>query len=283
MMPPLIDTHQHLIYPDRLRYPWTSDVPALDGRRFGLADYKALTEGLGVAGTLFMEVDAEDHVAEAEAIAALAKAPDSGILGLIASCRPEEGAGFEAWLDRAPDLGIVGYRRVLHVVPDELSQGAVFRANLRRIGARGLPFDMVFLARQLGLALDLARACPEVTLVLDHCGVPDIAGGGLDPWRADIAALAAAPNVVAKISGLMAYCAPGDATLAAVRPYVEHVIASFGPDRCLWGGDWPVVNLGGADLPAWIGATRAILAELAPGEAAAIASGTASRVYGVRL
>ena len=283
-MLPLIDTHQHLIFPDRFAYAWAETAPALAGRAFGPPEYRALAEGAGVAGTIFMEVDvAGDWRAEARHVAALAAEPGSGILGIIASCRPEEEAGFEAWLDEGRELGVVGYRRILHEVGDEVSRGAVFRANVRRLGARGFVFDMVYLARQLGIALELVRACPQVAFVLDHCGVPDIAGGGFDPWRADVAALAREPNVVAKISGVFAYCAPGAVTLEAVRPYVEHVIEVFGPERCLWGSDWPVVNVRGGSLPEWLAATRAILDGLSPDEAAAIAHRTAERVYGVRL
>jgi predicted TIM-barrel fold metal-dependent hydrolase len=277
----LLDTHQHLILPDRLSYAWTAGAPALAGRAFTLEDYREATAGL-VAGTIFMEADAGDHVAETEIVAELARRPGSGILGLIASCRPETDDGFADWLDRGPSLGVVGYRRILHEVPDDVSRTGTFRANVRRIGARGLPFDMVFLARQLPIALELARACEDVPLVLDHCGVPDIAGGALDPWRDHVRALAAQPNICAKISGVLAYCAPGAADLAAIRPYVEHVIACFGPGRCLWGSDWPVVNTR-ASLPAWIAATRTILGELSESEAAAIAHRTAERVYGVRI
>lgn len=283
-MLPLIDTHQHLIFPDRLDYAWTETAPALAGREFGLGEYHALTEGAGVAGSIFMEVDvAGDWRAEARHVAALADDPASGILGIIASCRPEEDAGFEAWLDEGRDLGVVGYRRILHEVGDEVSQGATFRANVRRMGARGFVFDMVYLARQLPIALELVRACPDVRFVLDHCGVPDIAGGGFDPWRADMAALAREPNVVAKISGVFAYCAPGAVTLATVRPYIDHVIDVFGAERCLWGSDWPVVNVRGGTLPDWLAATRQILDGLSADEAAAIAHRTAERVYGVRL
>ena len=210
-MVPLIDTHQHLIYPDRLGYSWAEGQPALAGRAFTVEDYQALTAGAGVAGTIFMEcaVDNDDHHAEAELIAGLARRPGSGILGIIASIRPENDPGFEAWLDEGPSLGVVGYRRILHEVADEVSRSETFRANIRRIGARGGVFDMVFRARQLPIALELARACPGTSLVLDHCGVPDIAGGGLDPWRADIAALAGQPNVTAKISGSSPIARPG--------------------------------------------------------------------------
>ncbi len=278
-MIPLLDTHQHLLYPDRARYAWSEGLPALSGKAFTLRDYHALTEGAGIGGTIFMEVDADDYRAEAAVIADL-MTPESGLRGMILSCRPEA-AGFVDWLDAAPS-GVVGYRRILHETTDNVSQGDLFRANLREIGRRSLTFDMCFLARQLPIARDLARACPDVSLVLDHCGVPDIAGGGFEPWRTGIAELARLPNVTAKISGVLAYCTPDTATLATIRPYVEHVIASFGPERCLWGSDWPVVNKF-ASLPLWIEATRALLSELTETEASAIAHRTAERVYGVSL
>lgn len=279
---PLLDTHQHLILPDRLAYGWVEGAPALRGRTFDLAVYRVLTGGAGIGGTLFMECDAADYQAEARLVAGLMREPGSGILGQVASCRPEEPAGFEAWLDEGPDLGVVGYRRILHETGDEVSQGAAFRAGVRAIGARGLTFDVCMLARQLPLALDLARACPGTQLVLDHCGVPDIAGGGFDAWRSGIAALAAEPNVVAKLSGVFAYCAPGTATLATVRPWVAAVIDAFGPDRCLWGSDWPVVETR-ADLPGWIAAFRAMLAGYSQAERVGMCHGTAERVYRVRL
>lgn len=282
-MVPLLDTHQHLVYPDRQRYAWMAGAPALAGRRFGLDDYKALTAGAGIGGTLFMEVDADDWRDEAAMIAALAAGEGSGLLGAIASCRPESDDGFDAWLDEAAELGVVGFRRILHETTDDVSQGATFRANVAKIGARGLPFDMCFLARQLGIARDLAVACEGTQFVLDHCGVPDIAGGVWEPWHRGIVALAELPNVVAKLSGVFAYVKPGEANLATVRPWVEAVIEAFGPERCLWGSDWPVVNVRGGDLPTWIAAFRAILADYAPAEQEAMAHRTAERIYKVRL
>lgn len=281
-MIPLLDTHQHLLYRDRLGYGWADGLPALAGQDFTLDNYAALTAGRGISGTLFMEADADDYAREARVVAALAKAPDSGILGLIAACRPEDTAAFTAWLDEVADLPIVGLRRILHEVPDDVSQGAAFRANVARLGARDLTFDIVMRADQLPLAAALADACPNTRLVIDHCGVPDIAGGGLDPWRAHMRDLAERGNVVAKISGVMAYCSPGNATVEAIRPYVSHVIDCFGPERCLWGSDWPVVNKT-AGLPEWIAAFRSLIAPLSEDEQRAICNGTAQRVYGVSL
>ncbi|MGD1887334.1 MAG: amidohydrolase family protein [Cohaesibacteraceae bacterium] len=279
-MQPLLDTHQHLLYPDKLPYGWAAGVDALAGRAFTLDDYKALTTGLGVERTVFMEVAVDDDRWREEApfIANFARQSGSDIAGLIATIRPESEDGFQADLESADSLGIVGFRRILHEIEDGVSQTQTFRANVRRIGDAGKTFDMCFLARQLPIARDLAMACDNTTLVLDHCGVPDIAGGALDPWRSGTKALADLPNVHCKLSGILAYCDPQNATLEAIRPYVEHVREAFGPDRMVWGSDWPVVNIT-SDLPQWIAMTRTILSDLSPDERAKIASQNAVRLY----
>lgn len=276
----LIDTHQHLIWRDRLGYGWTAGIPALAQGDFTPEDYQAQTRGLGITGTIFMEcgVDDADHQAEARYVAA--RVGRDGILGQIASCRPETDAGFDEWLEECAGLQVKGFRRILHVVPDEMSESETFRANLRKIGRRGLPFDMCFLARQLPIAEALARACDGQQLVLDHCGVPDIAGGDFDGWAKGIDRLAALPHVSVKLSGISAYCAPGRASVELLRPWVDHVIGRFGPDRVVWGSDWPVVLLGAGLVP-WVEMTRALLAGLSATEQAAIGSDNARRIYRV--
>ena len=279
-MVPLIDTHQHLVYPDVAGYGWTAGIPVLADKAFKLSDYQGLAGAEAVGGTLFMEtgVDDADYQAEARFVADLAQTPGSRIRGLIASCRPETDAGYDAWLDECETLNVVGFRRILHVVPDDLSQTPTFRGNVRKIGARGKAFDMCFLAGQLPIAVELAKACDNNRLVLNHCGVPDIAGGGLDPWRDNMRALAALPNVTCKMSGILAYCAPGEATLDAIRPYVDHVLEVFGPDRMVWGSDWPVVDMANG-MPDWMAVTDAILDGLSDNEAAKIAGENAVEIY----
>lgn len=276
-----IDTHQHLIYRDLVGYSWTADIPALATGDFTQADYDALTDGSGVVGKVFMEVgvDEADYQTEARFVAGLVGS--HGLLGQIASIRPEFDAGFDDWLAESAGLRVVGFRRILHVVPDEVSQSDTFRRNLRKIGAAGLPFDINFLARQLGIAEALVRACPNQVFVLDHCGVPDIAGGAYEEWAGGITAIAKLPQVVVKLSGIAAYCAPGTASVAVFQRYFDHLMQSFGPDRMLWGSDWPVVNLG-MRLPDWIAATRALIGGLSEDEQFAIAQGTARRVYGLK-
>ncbi len=283
-MVPLFDTHQHLIYRQVAKYEWTTGIAALEGKSFTLDDYRGLTQGFGICGTLFMESAAEDpgFREETRHVAQLARDPASLIKGLIVNCRPEADQGFEAWLEEARGLGALGFRRILHVVGDEVSRSSTFRANVRRIGSAGLTFDLCFLARQLPIAHELAVSCDNTRLILDHCGVPDIAGGALDPWRDHIRALAALPNVICKLSGILAYCAPGEATYEAILPYVDHVLECFGPARMVWGSDWPVVNVANG-LPDWIAVTRKILARLSETEAELIAHRNALTVYGVKL
>lgn len=254
----LFDTHLHLIYKDKLSYPWLDDFAALNHDN-GYDGYKKMAARLGIGGCFHMEVDvAEDQIErEVSVISDLALPSSSLLRGIISSCRPEQD-DFAAHLERARARGIVrGFRRVLHVVPDEVSQTAVFRDNIKRLGGTGLTFDLCVLPRQLGLAAELVDHCPEVAFVLDHCGVPDVAGGALEPWRSGIRAIAERPNVHAKISGVIAYGDPERWTLEDIRPFVEETVAAFGPKRLVWGSDSPVCNLGGG-LATWVAATHVL-------------------------
>ncbi len=275
-----IDTHQHLIFHNRFSYEWTKSIPALAKDDFILSDYKAITNKKGIVGTLFMEtaVDDSDYQTEARFISELVGS--DGMLGQIASCRPEENSGFDAWVDECRKLSVVGFRRILHVMPDELSQSSNFRANVKKIGKEDLPFEICVLARQLPIAADLARSCDKQRFVLNHCGVPDIAGEAFESWATNIAKLAELSHVTVKLSGLTAYCKPGTATKATLLPWVSHVIETFGPERIVWGGDWPVVNLG-SGLEDWISITRELLEDLSPDEQSAICQENARTVYDI--
>jgi L-fuconolactonase len=126
----------------------------------------------------------------------------------------------------------------------------------------------------------LARRCPDVTIVLDHLGKPDIARNLLDPWRADLSALATRPNVVCKLSGLTTEADHDAWTPEDLRPYLEHALACFGPERCLVGSDWPVATLA-TSYEGWFDVLLDFLADLPQPEREAILAGNASRVYGL--
>ena len=279
----LLDTHQHLVYRDVANYSWAKDIPPLATDNFTVENYLKLTEGLGIGGTLFMEtgVDDPDYQNEAKYVQKLSDNPNNGIKGLIVSIRPEDNS-FDHWFNETLQMNVSGYRRILHVMDDAVSQSNIFRENIRKIGDADKTFDLCFLAKQLPIALELAKACDNTRLILNHCGVPNIAGNELDPWRENIKLLSEIPNVNCKLSGLMAYCAPGTSSYETIEPYVDHVLNCFGPNRIVWGSDWPVVNLG-KGLKEWIVVTRKILDKLSDDEAKSIANANAQNIYKVSI
>ena len=119
-------------------------------------------------------------------------------------------------------------------------------ANMHRLGARGLTYDLLTLAHQLPAAIDAVRACPETQFVLDHISKPNIADGDIDQWTQDIQTLATLPNVVVKVSGMVTEAQWDNWTPETFRPYVDVLAESFGPARLMFGSDWPVCLLAGA-------------------------------------
>jgi predicted TIM-barrel fold metal-dependent hydrolase len=279
MQTPIIDTHLHLVYRDRLGYPWLAGVAALD-RDFRYETYAAEARRCGITDALHMEVDVapDDIEAETRNVAALAGETGSLIRGAISSCRPEDD-GFPDFLERQLGNPLVkGFRRVLHVVPDDLSERPRFRDNLRRLAGADRPFDLCVRADQIDKAIALADAAPGLPFVLDHCGVPAIKDRAEHPWREKIAEIAKRPNVAVKISGVVAYADPAAWTLDDIRPYVEHAIASFGWDRVVWGSDWPVCTLT-ASLSIWVAAAQAITLFCSASERERLFSANARRIW----
>lgn len=275
----IIDTHLHLIDRSALRYPWLAATPALN-RDFPESEYAVQARRAGIEAALHMEVDVDpaDIDAETDHVKALAARQGSLLVGAIASCRPEE-KGFAAYLERQiANPFVKGFRRVLHVVPDDLSDGALFRENIKRMAGSRLTFDLVVQPHQIPKAIALADLAPDVAFVLDHCGVPDIKGGSEHPWRGHMTEIARRPNVTAKISGVVAYADPDTWSVETLKPYVEHTIGAFGWNRVVWGSDWPVCTLGGG-LAVWVAATHALLAGTSLDEQAKLLSGNARKLW----
>ncbi len=270
----ILDTHLHLIYPDRFSYPWIGPGHPL-AREWSHQSYFAEAVPLGIESALHMEVDVAEADMEAETAFVL-ELPR--LVGAIAACRPEH-EGFAAHVERlSTEPRVRGVRRILHESPNALSQTALFAENLRRLPAYDLSFDLCLRADQLRpIGLPLVDAAPELQFILDHCGNPDIAGNGLDPWRADTAALAERPNVAVKISGIATNARAGW-HLDDLRPYVEHLIEVFGWDRVVWGSDHPVLTRNGS-LTLWVEATRQIVGGASADEQARLFHRNAERLY----
>jgi len=275
----IIDTHLHVIDKSVLDYPWLETVPPLN-RDFSYETYAREARRVGIRATLHMEVDVAEQQMERETefVGGLAARQDSLIVGAIAACRPES-EDFPAYVERQKANPLVkGFRRVLHVMPDELSDSAIFRDNIARLSGTRFTFDLCMLPRQLSRAPALIDLAPDVQFILDHCGVPDIKGGEMEPWRSCVAEIARRPNVAAKISGVIAYADPENWTVETLRPWVEHVVECFGWDRLVWGSDWPVCTLGGG-LSAWVAATHALFAGASLHEREKLFSRNARRIW----
>lgn len=275
----IIDTHLHLVYRDILHYSWLAGAPHLQ-QDFTAERYQQEALRCGIGEALHMEVDVDEPDIEAETrnVKRLAAEPGSLLRGAISACRPEN-ADFPEFLERQlADPFIKGFRRILHQSPDSLSESSTFRANVGRLKGGGRPFDLCVLPHQIGHAIALADLCPEVQFVLDHCGVPAIKDRAEHPWRESMIEIAKRPNVVVKISGVVAYADPQKWTLPDIRPYVEHAIESFGWDRVVWGSDWPVCTLS-APLSTWVAATRAIIEHCSADERRKLLADNARRVW----
>lgn len=263
-MEPIIDTHQHLWDLSRFRLPWVEPGSRL-GRDHLMQDYLRETEGMGVVGTVYMEVDVapEQQVDEAEYVIDLCRRGDNPMMGAVISGRLAE-PRFEAYIRRlaAPDHGgfVKGVRQVLHgSAPAGFCLRPEFVRSIRLLGELGLSFDVCIRPGEIGDAAKLADACPDTQLILDHCGNADVQASDLSAWRRDIERLAERPNVACKISGIIVTARPGAWSAADLAPVVLHCADAFGPDRIVFGGDWPVCTLT-APLREWIMALREIIA-----------------------
>ena len=274
----IIDTHQHLWDLDLFQYSWCRGIPALN-RSFRLEHYLEAAAGLGVAKTVFVEPDVDEQFIRDETRFILKMAEDDNVIeGVVAAGRPEQ-TEFRAYLDEfAGRPKLKGIRRVLHVQPDDLSDSPLFVDNVRALEEYGLSFDICVLARQLPRAIKLVEKCPGVSFILDHCGNPLVKEREMEPWRTHMKQVAGFENVVCKVSGIVVNADRSNWTPEDLRPYVDHVIESFGWDRVMFGSDWPVCTLA-ASYREWAEALL-LLAESA-GEAnrEKLFRQNASRVY----
>lgn len=248
----IVDTHHHLWDMDLFTFSWCKDFPLLN-RSFRMPDYLEAISGLNIEKSVHVEADVDEPymLNETWYILKLAEAKDTPLAGVVAGGRPEKD-GFRGYLDKiARHPALKGIRRELDNQPDAVGRSKTFIENINMLASYNLSFDICVLARQLPIAINLAKQCPRVTFILDHCGMPQVKEKIMDPWRDHTREVSKFPNVCCKISGLVAYADPERWTADDLRPFVEHIIECFGWERVMFGSDWPVCTQS-ATLKKWV-------------------------------
>lgn len=264
---PIVDTHLHIWDLSRLSYPWLANVPLLNKNHL-IADYRAACGDVAVAKMVFLqcECDPAQFQAEADWVTEVAQI-DPRIRGIVPWAPLEKGEGARADLARlAANPLIKGIRRIIQFEADPaFCLRPDFVRGVQLLPEYGLSFDLCINHTQLANTIRLVRQCAGVKFVLDHIAKPDIKAGRLDPWRAELRELAALPNVWCKLSGLVTEADHTAWTPAQLQPYIDHVIACFGWDRVMFGGDWPV-STQASDYPRWVSTLDAALPGATPAE-----------------
>jgi L-fuconolactonase len=276
---PIIDSHLHLIDRGRLSYPWLPNAPVLN-RDWSLADYDRLTAGIAVEGMVFVEVDVAAQDREAE-VGFVEGQGDPRLLGMVACVAMDGGAATESALDALQGRRIV--RGIRHLIQDHVATPGwctrpAFVEGVRMLASRGLSFDIGITHPQMADATALVRACPDVTFILDHLGKPAVRAGTIAPWADEIAALAACPNVVCKISGVATEADHAGWRDDQALPYVLHALHVFGADRVMFGGDWPVSEQA-TTYPRWVALVDRAVRPFGSAFADRLWQGTARAIY----
>jgi L-fuconolactonase len=244
---PIIDSHIHLLDQKRFGYAWAAGAPKLD-RDWTPDDLSAYAKPYEIEGFVFVEVDVDmpQYVDEAEWVESLSH-EDKRVKGCVACLPLEKGAAIEGDMAKIAELSVIrGVRRLIQNQPDpDFVLKPAFLEALKLLPKYNLLFDICILHHQFPNTLAMVRNCPEVSFVLDHIAKPGIKAGLVEPWRQHIGEMAALPNVVCKLSGVTTEADHASWTDEQLRPYIDHVIESFGVDRVLYGGDWPVSELAG--------------------------------------
>lgn len=238
----IVDSHIHFWDPNHLRYPWLAGAPTIN-RAHLPEDLRRAAEAVDLQGIVFVEADLhpDDRLAEVAWVSELAQA-EPRIQAIVAAAPLEQGReAVRPHLEALARYPLVrGIRRLIQSEAPGFCTQPAFVAAVQSLPDYGFSFDICIKHHQAEDAIRLVEQCPHVSFILDHFGKPAVKDNLLDPWRDHLRTLAGFPNVVCKISGLATEADYQNWTQDQLKPYIDHALEVFGPDRVLYGGDWPV-------------------------------------------
>jgi L-fuconolactonase len=271
-----VDAHHHVWSLARRDYGWL--VPTLEAiyRDFSLAHYAPLADWAGIEASVL--VQAAPTAAETQFLIDTARA-SSGFVRAVVGWVDLAGADAVPQLARLRREPLVkAIRPMLQDLPTEWLLQPSVQAALEAFPRLGLRFEALVRPVHLPALLATLERHPELSVIVDHGAKPDIAAKAWQPWADAMRDIAVHPRVRCKLSGLGTEAGPAW-TIDTLRPYVDHLLQCFGPERVLWGSDWPVVEMGGG-YKRWRAATMALLDGLDDHDKAGILGENARRCYG---
>ena len=273
----MIDAHHHLWDPARRDYPWMAGE-ALDPirRPYTVDDLRTVTSAAGVRSTILVQTVSSVEETEEFLDLAAAEPVIAGVVGWADLTAPGVAEQLSALAARGPLAGI------RHQVEGESDPGWLARGDvlkgLAAVAAAGLSYDLLVSPAQVPAACEAVDALPELTFVLDHAGKPPIAAGEWQPWAANLTELGARPNVFCKLSGLITEANWDSWSVGHLRRHAEHIIDTFGPERLMFGSDWPVCELA-ASYEVVLDVAMSLTGPLTDPERAEVFEHTARRAY----
>ncbi|MDT7723892.1 MAG: L-fuconolactonase [Actinomycetota bacterium] len=277
----MIDAHHHLWDPSRREYPWMAGE-ALDPirRPYTVDDLRKVTEAAGVRATVLVQTVSSREETEEFLDTAAAEPVIAGVVGWVDLAAVDVADQLAALAERGPLVGI------RHQVEGETDVDWLVRPDILRglaaVGAAGLSYDLLVRLDQFDAARAAVDALPEVSFVLDHAGKPPISQGPWEPWASESASLAERPNVYCKLSGMVTEADWTQWRVGHLRRYAEHVLDSFGPERLMFGSDWPVCELA-ASYQVVRDAAMSLTGPLSDAERLEVFQLTAARAYPLDL
>lgn len=276
----IVDAHHHLWDPARRTYPFLNGEAMAPVRQwYTVDDLRRVTGGRVDRTVLVQTIGDEGETAEFLAAARSSDGLIAGVVGWVDLAAPDVAERIARLRELPGGDRLVGIRHQVQDEPDArwLARPEV-RRGIRAVGAAGLAYDLLVLTPQLRSARDVVEDLPEVRFVVDHLAKPGIAAQQWDPWDAGISAIGALPNASAKLSGLVTEARWDAWKPDDFRRYADHALRVFGPDRLMFGSDWPVCLLA-AGYGEVFDLAHELTAGLSPAEREAVFGGTAARTY----
>ena len=268
-----LDAHQHFWRYDAADYPWIGRDMGCLRRDFQPDDLRPLLDAAGFDGCI--AVQARACASETDQLLRLAERYPwiCAVVGWVDLCASDLEQSLERW---AQNPVLRGFRHQLQdeSAPADFMQKPAFNRGLNTLQRQGLVYEILVKARDLGAATELCQQHDQHHLVLDHLGKPDVQANDWKAWAQQLAPLAALPHVSCKLSGLITEAHWQDWHSAQLTPYLHTALELFGPERLMFGSDWPVCLLA-SDYAATCGLVGSV------SQHAAIWGGTACRVYNI--